>query len=47
MIYINANVSCRELKSNIFEKEMETFSHEFSLRNWKWLCIGLYEPPNS
>ena len=47
MIYINENFSCRALNSNILQKEMETMkkSIEFSLKNWKWLCIRLYKLP--
>ena len=46
MFYINENIPCRELSSKNLQKYIETISLEFSLRNRKWLCIGLYKPPN-
>ena len=44
--YINKNIPCRVLNSNIFPKRWEAISFEFSLKNRNWLCIGLYKPPN-
>ena len=46
MIYFNENIPCREINSNILQKEIEKISLEFSLRIWKWLCIRLYKPSN-
>ena len=44
--YINENIPCRVLNPNILHTKKSEFSLEFSLRNWKWLGIGLYKPAN-
>ena len=47
MFYINENIPCRELNSNILQKDIDIeISLLFSLRNCKWLCVGLYKPSN-
>ena len=36
IFYINENIPCRKLNSNILQKEVEPISVEFSLINRKW-----------
>ena len=45
MFYINENIPSRKLDFE-FQDNLEILFIEFSLRNRKWLCIGLYKPPS-
>ena len=44
MFYINVNIPCRELNFSILQKDIETISLEFSLRDQRWLFIASYRP---
>jgi len=45
MFYINENIPSRKLDFE-FQDNLEILFIEFSLRNRKWLCIGLYKSPS-
>ena len=45
MFYVNENIPCRELSPEQNDSNFEVISLEITLRNRKWLLIGLYKPP--
>ena len=46
MVYVNKNVPCRIINTEEYVKCLEVILLEFSLRKKKWLCFGLYKPPD-
>ena len=45
MFYVNENIPCRELSPEQNDSNFEIIFLEITLRNRKWLLIGLYKPP--
>ena len=45
MFYVNENIPCRELSPEQNDSNFEIIFLEITLRNRKWLLIGLYIPP--
>ena len=45
MFYVNENIPWRELYPEQNDSNFEIIFLEITLRNRKWLLIGLYEPP--
>ena len=43
LLYVKENIPCKLLQN---PTDMELLILEFSIKNIKWLCIGLYRPPN-
>ena len=46
MLHVNENIPCRVLDIDSNCNDLKTTLLEFSLKVWKWLCVGLYKPPN-
>ena len=44
MLYLNENVPCKILNAGDYLKCFAVILREFSLRNRKLLCFGLYKP---
>lgn len=45
MFYVNKNIPSRALDIDYNFSDLVAIFLEFSLRNKKWLCIGLCKPP--
>ena len=45
IFYMNENIPCRELSPEQNDSNFEIIFLEITLRNRKWLLIGLYKPP--
>ena len=45
MFYVNENITCRELSPEQNDSNFAIIFLEITLRNRKWLLIGLYKPP--
>ena len=45
MFYVNENIPWRELYPKQNDSNFEIIFLEITLRNRKWLLIGLYKPP--
>ena len=45
MFYVNENIPCGELSPEQNDSNFEIIFLEITLRNRKWLLIGLYKPP--
>ena len=45
MFYVNENIPCRKLSPEQNDSNFEIIFLEITLRNRKWLLIGLYKPP--
>ena len=46
LFYVSEDIHCRILNAEDYLKCFEVILLEFSLRNKKWLCFGLYKPPD-
>ena len=44
IFYLNKNIPCGVLDIDFNFNDLETIFLEFSLKNRKWLCVGLYKP---
>ena len=45
MFHVNENIPCRKLSPEQNDSNFEIIFLEITLRNRKWLLIGLYKPP--
>ena len=45
MFYVNENIPCGELSPEQNDSNFEIIFLEITLRNRKWLLIGLHKPP--
>ena len=44
MFYINENILCKTVNVHVLSDDYEVTLVELSIKNWRWLCIGLYKP---
>ena len=44
MLYINENIPCKTVNVEGLLKDYKVTLVELSIKNWKWLCICLYNP---
>ena len=46
IFYINENISCKTVNFEGLPGDFEVTLIELSIKNRKWLCIGLYKSPS-
>ena len=46
LFYINENIPCKVITNYEIPADVEILLFEFSIKNRKWLCVGLYKPPS-
>ncbi len=46
LCFVNNNIPSRQLNIDSLPNDIEIISIELNLRKQKWLCLGIYHPPN-
>ena len=46
LCFISENIPCETVNVEGLPDDCEVTLVELSIKNWKWLCIGLHKPPS-
>ena len=46
MFYVNEQIPSKVLSLESISKDIELILLEFTVKNQRWLCVGIYRPPS-